>query len=50
MKNLKCEREKNNTKDPYDVAVVRKNVSVDLPQEGLEIPFVNFRCLINFVC
>ena len=80
---LKCEREKNNVKDPYAVAVVRENVivghlprkisrisalflkrqgkisckvlgrrrySVDLPQEGLEIPFVNFRCLKNFVC
>ena len=80
---LKCEREKNNVKDPYTVAVVRENVivghlpqkipristlflkwqgkisckvlgrrrySVDLPQEGLEILFVNFRCLKNFVC
>ena len=80
---LKCEREKNNTKDPYAGTVVRDNVivghlpqkisrisalllkrqgkmsckvlgrhhySVDLPQEGLEIPFVNFRCLKNFVC
>ena len=79
---LKCEREKNNAKDPYAVAVVRENVivghlprkisrisalflkrqgkisckvlgrrrySVDLPQGGLEIPFVNFRCLKNFV-
>ena len=80
---LKCEREKNNAKDPYAVAVVHENVivghlprkisrisalflkrqgkisckvlgrrcySVDLPQEGLEILFVNFRCLKNFVC
>ena len=74
---LKCEREKNNAKDPHAVAVVRENVivghllrkisrisalflkrqgkisckvlgrccySVDLPQGGLEILFVNFRC------
>ena len=28
----------------------RRHYSVDLPQGGLEIPFVNFRCLKNFVC
>ena len=28
----------------------RRHYSVDLPQEGLEILFVNFRCLKNFVC
>ena len=28
----------------------RRCYSVDLPQEGLEILFVNFRCLKNFVC
>ena len=77
---LKCEREKNNAKDPYAAAVVRENAivghlprkisqisalflkrqgkisckvlgrrrySVDLPQGGLKIPFVNFRCLIK---
>ena len=75
---FKCEREKNNAKDPYAVAVVCENVivghlprkisrisalflkrqgkisckvlgrrrySVGFPQGGLEIPFVNFRCL-----
>ena len=80
---LKCEREKNNAKDPYVVVVVSENVtvghlprkisqisalflkrqgkisckvlgrrrySVDLPQGGLEILFVNFRCLKTFVC
>ena len=80
---LKCEREKNNAKDAYAVAVVHENVivghlpqkisqisalflkqqgkisckvlgrcrySVDLPQGGLEIPFVNFRCLKNVMC
>ena len=28
----------------------RRRYSVDLPQGGLEIPFVNFRCLKNIVC
>ena len=78
---LKCEREKNNAKDPYVVVVVSENVtvghlprkisqisalflkrqgkisckvlgrrrySVDLPQGGLEILFVNFRCFKKF--